>query len=138
VLGGGRSDSKTAEDLSKSLGEHEVERETLGETANYRGGSRSRTTRIERERVVMPSEIQSLPELAGYLAFAGDLPIARVKLVPQHYRCGIRRLSSSAILTPSRNRECRPGGALFLGPGRLLHEGGRRHLVGGGRPTARA
>ena len=43
-------------------------------------------TRIERERVVMPSEIQSLPELTGYVAFAGDIPIARVKLVPQHYR----------------------------------------------------
>ena len=85
VLGGGRSDSKTAEDLSRSLGEHEVERETIGETSNDRGGSRSRTIRIERERVVMPSEIQSLPELTGYVAFAGDIPIARVKLSPQHY-----------------------------------------------------
>lgn len=85
VLGGGRSDSKTAEDLSKSLGEHEVERETQGESSNDRGGSRSRTTRIERERVVMPSEIQSLPELTGYLGFAGELPIARVELVPRHY-----------------------------------------------------
>jgi len=85
VLGGGRSDSKTAEDLSKSLGEHEVERETQGESSNDRGGSRSRTTRIERERVVMPSEIQSLPELTGYLGFAGDLPIARVNLIPQHH-----------------------------------------------------
>jgi len=85
VLGGGRSDSKTAEDLSRSLGEHEVERETMGETSNDRGGSRSRTLRIERERVVMPSEIQSLPELTGYVAFAGDFPIARVKLAPQSY-----------------------------------------------------
>ena len=85
VLGGGRSDSKTAEDLSRSLGEHEVAREPLGETSNDRGGSRSRTMRIERERVVMPSEIQSLPELTGYVAFAGDIAIARVKLVPQSY-----------------------------------------------------
>ena len=85
VLGGGRSDSKTAEDLSRSLGEHEVERETRGETSNERGGSRSRTLRIERERVVMPSEIQSLPALTGYVAFAGDIPIAHVTLAPQHY-----------------------------------------------------
>ena len=85
VLGGGRSDSKTAEDLSRSLGEHEVERETVGETSSDRGGSRSRTIRIERERVVMPSEIQSLPELTGYVAFAGDIPIARVKLSPRYY-----------------------------------------------------
>jgi hypothetical protein len=33
----------------------------------------------------MPSEIQSLPELTGYLAFAGDLPIARVALVPRRH-----------------------------------------------------
>ena len=85
MLGGGRADSKTAEDLSKSLGEHEVEREMPGESMNHRGGSRSRTLRIERERVVMPSEIQSLPELTGYLAFAGDLPIARIQLTPRHY-----------------------------------------------------
>lgn len=85
VLGGGKSDNKTAEDLSRSLGEHEVERETHGETTNARGGSRSRNTRIERERVVMPSEIQSLPILTGYLAFAGEFPIARVTLTPREY-----------------------------------------------------
>jgi type IV secretory pathway TraG/TraD family ATPase VirD4 len=85
VLGGGRSDNKTAEDLSRSLGEHEVERESHGETVNLRGGSRSRNTRIQRERVVMPSEIQSLPALTGYLAFAGELPIARVTLTPREY-----------------------------------------------------
>jgi type IV secretory pathway TraG/TraD family ATPase VirD4 len=86
VLGGGRADSKTAEDLSRSLGEHEVERETVGESTSNRGGSHNRTTRIERERVVMPSEIQSLPELTGYVAFAEDIPIARVRLVPQRHR----------------------------------------------------
>jgi hypothetical protein len=85
VLGGGRSDNKTAEDLSRSLGEHEVERESHGETVNLRGGSRSRNTRVQRERVVMPSEIQSLPALTGYLAFAGELPIARVTLTPCEY-----------------------------------------------------
>ncbi len=85
VLGGGRSDNKTAEDLSRSLGEHEVERETHGETVNVRGGSRSRNTRVERERVVMPSEIQSLPPLTGYLAFAGEYPIARVTLTVRDY-----------------------------------------------------
>lgn len=85
VLGGGRADSKTAEDLSRSLGEHEVERETVGETTSQRSGSRNRTARIERERVVMASEIQSLPELTGYVAFAEDVPIARVRLAPRRY-----------------------------------------------------
>ena len=85
VLGGGRADSKTAEDLSKSLGEHEVERDVYGESTNERGSGRNRNLRVVRERVVMPSEIQSMPELTGYLAFAGDLPIARIRLTPRHY-----------------------------------------------------
>ena len=33
----------------------------------------------------MMTNDQSLPELTGYLAFAGDLPIARVELVPRQY-----------------------------------------------------
>ena len=43
------------------------------------------TPGIARERVVMPSEIQALPALTGYLAFAGELPIARVTLTPREY-----------------------------------------------------
>jgi len=63
VLGGGRADSKTAEDLSRSHGEHEVERETLGRDHENRGGGRSRTTRIERERVVIPQRYSPFPRL---------------------------------------------------------------------------
>ncbi len=79
VLGGSKTDPQTCEDLSKSLGEHEVERET--ETRNT-GSSTTTSKRIEtvRERVVLPSEIPSLPELSGYLAFSGDLPITRIRL----------------------------------------------------------
>src|SRR5258708_12247559 len=82
VLGGGRSDSKTAEDLSKSLGEHEVERETQGESSNDRGGSRTPTTRIERERGVMPPEIQSLPEPPRSLRFSAAPPTAPPNPLP--------------------------------------------------------
>jgi len=80
VLGGARTDPKTCEDLSESLGEHEVLREVHGKS---RGGSGTSTTsQIQRvrERVVLSSEIAGLPEMTGYLAFAGDHPIARVKL----------------------------------------------------------
>lgn len=44
--------------------------------------STSYTTSTEhpRERVVMPAEIASLPNLEGYVAFAGNVPIAKVSL----------------------------------------------------------
>ena len=37
-------------------------------------------TRQDTERVVSPAEIHLLPNLTGYLKFAGNYPIARVKL----------------------------------------------------------
>jgi len=80
VLGGAKTDPKTCEDMSLALGEHEVERESFGRTTGRQGDSRSSHLQRSRERVVLPSEIASLPDLTGYLAFAGDHPITRVKL----------------------------------------------------------
>ncbi|HVO19847.1 MAG TPA: type IV secretion system DNA-binding domain-containing protein [Anaeromyxobacter sp.] len=86
VLGGARTDPRTCEDMSQSLGEHEVEREHHGRTRGQKGSSRSSQIQRTRERVVLPSEIAGLPDLTGYLAFAGDHPIARVRLGFVRYR----------------------------------------------------
>jgi hypothetical protein len=80
VLGGAKTDPRTCEDMSQSLGEHEVERESFTRTTGEKGDSTSRQLQRARERVVLPSEIASLPDLTGYLAFAGDHPVAKVKL----------------------------------------------------------
>jgi len=80
VLGGARTDPKTCEDLSQSLGEHEVEREAYGKSRGQRGSSTTSQIQRVRERVVLSSEIAGLPDMTGYLAFAGDRPIAKVKL----------------------------------------------------------
>ena len=80
VLGGAKTDPKTCDDMSQSLGEHEVEREVFSRTRSAKGDSTSSQLQRTRERVVLPSEIASLPDLTGYLAFAGDYPIAKVKL----------------------------------------------------------
>ena len=85
VLGGAKTDHTTAEDLSASLGEHEVEREQKSTNGGMNGGT-SISYRHERERVVMPSEITHLPDLTGYLSFSGDLPIARFKLQIQQFK----------------------------------------------------
>lgn len=41
--------------------------------------STSRSEQVLRERVVMPSEISSLPNLEGILALAGNYPLCRFK-----------------------------------------------------------
>lgn len=80
VLSGAKSDPKTCEDMSKALGEHEVERESYSTSHNHKGPNRSRQYRHDKERVVMASEIAALPDLVGYVSFASDYPIAKVKL----------------------------------------------------------
>jgi len=86
VLGGAKTDPKTCEDMSQSLGEHEVERENMSKTYGLRGASTSTQIQRTRERVVLPSEIASLPNLTGYLAFAGDFPVAKVELEVMQFR----------------------------------------------------
>jgi len=78
VLGGSRTDPKTNEDMSQSLGEHEVERVRYNRSVGNRNTSTSHSTEKARERVVMPAEIAQLSNLTAYLAFAGGYPIAKV------------------------------------------------------------
>jgi type IV secretory pathway TraG/TraD family ATPase VirD4 len=77
VLRISKADPATAEDFSKSLGEHEVERERSSRNIGTRSSGTGLQTVLERERVVTPSQLTSLPDLAGYLAIVGDMPIAR-------------------------------------------------------------
>ncbi len=79
VLGGSRTDPRTCEDMSLSLGEHEVERERHSRSSG-RHVSTSRSLETVRERAVLPAEIATLPDLAAIVAFAGELPLARTRL----------------------------------------------------------
>lgn len=82
VLGGANSDPETAEEMSKALGDHEVIREDKSISAR----NPNLRYRTDRERVVMPSEIVSMPDLTAIVAFAGDLPIAKMKLQYQQFK----------------------------------------------------
>jgi len=82
VLGGAKADPKTAEDMSLSLGEHEVLREKETTTSN----GTTTSTDVVRERVISPAEITNTPELTAFIAFAGGLPIARVKMKYTHFK----------------------------------------------------
>ena len=86
VLGGSKTDPQTCEDMSKSLGSHEVLREENSDSVGARGASRNRSTRATPpERVVSASHISSMADLEMFVAFAGDLPIAKAKLEVQPY-----------------------------------------------------
>ncbi|MCL4757346.1 MAG: type IV secretion system DNA-binding domain-containing protein [Rhodocyclaceae bacterium] len=75
------SDFESADALSKDLGQAEVAREERS-TSGRIGDSTSHTKREARtvEQTILPSEIQSLPPLQGYLRFAGNFPVARVQV----------------------------------------------------------
>ncbi len=82
ILGGTSSDSQTAEDFSRGLGEQDLERFQSSTTHTHQGTQRTKIKQRLKERIVLPSEIINLPSLTGYLSLAGDYPVARVKLKP--------------------------------------------------------
>lgn len=85
VLRGSKTDPRTCEDMSKALGQHEVERDKYSKNTGART-SRTRSEEVKAESVVMPSEIANLPDLTGFLALAGDYPLARFVLTPLNFR----------------------------------------------------
>jgi hypothetical protein len=82
ILGGTSSDSQTAEDFSRGLGEQDLERVQISHTQTRQGRQRTEVKQRVRERIVLPSEIMNLPSLNGYLSLAGDYPVAQVGLKP--------------------------------------------------------
>lgn len=86
VLGGSKTDAETAKEMSTALGEHEVARPEYTDSRNP-GGSRGTSERLVRqnEAVVTAAQIQSLPELTGYVAFAEERPIAKFVLKPIYF-----------------------------------------------------
>ncbi|MCX7693456.1 MAG: type IV secretion system DNA-binding domain-containing protein [Tepidimonas taiwanensis] len=76
-------DAETSEELSRLIGERQIYRENLSQSEASRGHlsqTRSVQLRLEKERAILPSQIQNLPDRTGYLSLAGDFPVARVSL----------------------------------------------------------
>ena len=91
VLGGSNTDPYTAEEASKGLGQCEVERQHINYSQGSNGGTVTRSTQLVVEYAVLPSQIMSLPSLAGFIKLAGDFPIGRIRL----------RYCNLAFCTPS-------------------------------------
>lgn len=80
------SNAHNATRASEIIGEHEVERLRLSNNFNMRGNGMTRNVVHEREMLIMPSEISNLPDLSGYVLFAEELPLAKIKLPYVPYR----------------------------------------------------
>jgi len=80
VLAIAKSDPATADELSRSLGERDVLRHEISRSTGASGQGESQSLRQAQERLVLASEIASLPNLEGYLALAGDEPVRRLRL----------------------------------------------------------
>ena len=96
VLGGSRTDPQTARDMSESLGKHEVERPkySVSRSVDHRNTSDNVDRTIE--DVVTAAQIQSLPSLDGYVALAGNFPVAKVSLPLKSFT-----VSAVAFLEPT-------------------------------------
>jgi|GEM_PF-5028614 len=68
-----------AENASRMFGEHELVRETSNENASKMMKGHSYSEQHAKERIILPSQIQSLPDLEGYLKLAGGLPATEIK-----------------------------------------------------------
>lgn len=78
------SDAETAKYCADDLGQQQFKR-TESSESKKKGlavGDKSATAaeRHAMEHIVMPAELQRLPNLCGYLSLAGDYPIAPVKI----------------------------------------------------------
>jgi len=72
-------DPEVAKYASETLGEAEIERKNEGESLG-RGGrdGSSLSQQIQREPLVMPSQIQNLPDFQAYMILPGDYPHALI------------------------------------------------------------
>lgn len=86
VLGGSNTDPETCEEMSRCLGDHEVERDKKSHTHGSKNKSKNTSPERNKERIVLPSEISNLPDLQGYLAITGNLPVAKVELEPINFK----------------------------------------------------
>lgn len=102
VLGGSRTDPKTAEEMSKALGTHEVERIRRDALPGIFHADMKRPLIRETERLVTPDEIMNLPDLRAFVAFPGGYPITRVKIPLRDFPRRIRPFVEGRVFTPSR------------------------------------
>ncbi len=85
VLAVSKADPETAETLSKSLGEAEIDRRQHSSSDGPGGITKSIATQRVSERIVIASQITGLPNLTGYLALAESADTTRIQITPVNF-----------------------------------------------------
>lgn len=80
LCGVGELDTYTAGEFSKALGEHTVVRKEVSSSGGSTGAKMNLSNRTVSEFLVTPAEFHLLPNLTGYLKFAGEYPVSKVRL----------------------------------------------------------
>lgn len=81
ALGCSNADPHTAREISDGLGQREIERTQTSHSDSKNGRTSSTSRQRTVESAVLPSELMALEPLSGFLKFAGDYPIGKVRLV---------------------------------------------------------
>lgn len=81
ALGCSSADPDTAKAISNGLRERDVRRKQTSHSNSKTGSSTSTTWQNATEAAVLPSELMALPPLRGFLKFAGDYPISKIRLI---------------------------------------------------------
>lgn len=81
-------DAETADAMSRTIGEQDVERKTVSENNK----DRRKSTSISRTtvRAILPSQIASLPNNHGFLKLPGNISVARVQIPHPPAITGVR------------------------------------------------
>lgn len=74
------ADADTSEYMSKYIGEVEITRTHRGSSSSDSGESTSWNEQQSTQRAILPSELQQLPNLHGFVKLAGNYPVCEVTL----------------------------------------------------------
>lgn len=107
------SDAETADYMSRALGDEEIRRVLKSGGKNDSGKSENWSEQHSTRRVVMPSELQNLRDLYGYLNISGALPVCAVTLPLAEQR---ERAASAFESAPLRPAIAAPAAPAQAGP----------------------
>lgn len=97
------ADADTADAMSRTLGKTEMLERRQGESYQQGLGKSSRSwSEQKNERaIVLPAELQNLPDRTGYLSLAGDLPTAKISFpAPVNHGAGVPAFIPAAPAAP--------------------------------------
>jgi hypothetical protein len=102
----GCPDPETSRKMADLIGQQRFKEPKVSTTRDRRSGQASETIswELREQYVIQLSQIQTLPDLEGYLLFADDSPVAKIRLSPQNYP----QVAEAFLPTAFRTQPLRP------------------------------